>query len=113
MELTPEAALGIMALFGTLIIVVLMILKRYGVIEFGGAKMCTEHTGFCTAFKKVKHEHIIQGEDIKHCQEGLEEGKVIFHIIKADIGEIKENIAVLLDRAQQTKKNDLKSWQND
>jgi len=100
MELTPEAALGIMALFGTLIIVVLMILKRYGVIEFGGAKICTDHASFCGAFKKVQREHIIQGEDIKHCQESLKEGKTVFNTLKEDIAEIKISIGILLDRSE-------------
>ena len=103
MQLTPEATLGILALFGITIVGILMILKRYGVIEFGGAKMCSEHTSFCNAFKKVKSEHIVQGEDIKHCKTGLEEGKEIFRVIKSDIAEIKSAIAVLLDRSEQRK----------
>lgn len=106
MTLTPEATLGILALFGITIIAILMMLKRFGVIKFANGGQCSDHNGFCDAFKTLKNEHIKQGEAIRQHEKQLSEGKTTFKQITKDIAEIKENIAVLLDRSNKRRVTD-------
>lgn len=96
MTLTPEATVGLIALFGIVMIAILMMLKKFGIIKFAGGSHCPDHDFFCDSFKKLKDEHIIQGEAIKQHEKQLEEGRTDFAEIKKDISEIKADVKLIM-----------------
>ena len=108
MQLTPEATMGILALFGITVLGILFVLKRLKIIEFswgnGGSVVvhCPDHKTFCGAFKVVRDEfkvvrdeHLLQHQTVEAHEKRLDEGKVIFGEIKADVGEIKADIKLI------------------
>lgn len=116
MELTPEVTIGIIAVFGVALIAILMMLKRMNIIKFASNGIsasvntkCNDHASFCQSFK------VVRDEGLKHCQileqheKRLDEGTQAFVKIKSDVAEIKENIAVLLDRSMNRRATDTKT----
>jgi len=106
MQLTPEATVGLMAIFGVAIMVILVTLNRLGIIKFGNRKYCPDHAALRSEFKTVRDEHLIRGQTLESHGERLDEGKVMFAEIKTDISDIKGNIKLLLDRSQQRRSTD-------
>jgi len=65
MQLTPEATMGILALFGITVLGILFVLN------------------------------LLQHQTVEAHEKRLDEGKVIFGEIKADVGEIKADIKLI------------------
>ena len=126
MNLTPEMIIGLTGVFGIAFMAILMTLKKCGIIQFqfGNSKAaiignnktmmkCPEHNGFCEAFKKldasfkeVRDDHIVQGEIIKQHGIMIEECREMSKEIRTDVAAINTNIAVLLAKTEERRRND-------
>ena len=106
MQLTPEATVGLMAIFGVAIVAILVTLNRLGIIKFGNGKYCPDHDAFCDSFKEVRDEHLVRGQTLEAHEKRLDEGKIMFAEVKSDIADINGNIKLLLDRSQQRRSTD-------
>ena len=107
MQLTPEATVGMIIVFGIVVLAILMMLKKLGIIKFTNSILngnnvyhCPDHIAFCKSFKQVRDEHIICGQTVENHGKQLREGKVIFNDIKKDISEIKTNIALIKQKLE-------------
>lgn len=98
MTLTPEAVIGMIVAFGLAQLVVLMGLKKIGIINFNSHSKCSDHETFCKSFKEVRDEHLLQKQTIARHEKELEDGKEDFAEIKDDISKINTGIALIMQK---------------
>ena len=110
-HLTPEALIGITAIFGSAFVAVLMLLSRFGIIKFANREHCISHEKFYSEFKVMRDECLVRGTTIVAHTEAISEMKGLVASIEKDIAQININIRLLVDRydrSLQIKKDNLK-----
>lgn len=102
MTITPQYIVGMIVVFGLAQLIVLLALKRLGVISFWHGGKCSEHDSFCRSFKEMKasfkvvrDEHMLNAQIIEQHDKKLEEGKVVFESIQKAITQIDKNVALI------------------
>jgi len=98
MQLTPEAIVGLIALFGIAMLAILIMLKRFGIISFGNSAHYHDYEAFHTSFIEVRDENLRHCQILERHEKQLEESKEIFNCIKRDNAQIKISIALIIQK---------------